>query len=150
MFGNKLIVQQLFYSCQGASHEPSNSQWNNFCGTGRCTLSSKDPLQIVLLKGTFSGIGSILIGLLIGEKISVFWSIPAVLCIGFVAYGLSIYFYVYAQRILGAARTSSYYAIAPFIAVLLSFLVFRDIPGISFFVALFCMGVGVWLTSKDA
>jgi len=59
-----------------------------------CTrkISSKDPLQIVLLKGTFSGIGSILIGLLIVEKISVFWSIPAVLCIGFVAYGLSIYF----------------------------------------------------------
>ena len=74
-----------------------------------CTrkISSKDPLQIVLLKGIFSGIGSLMIGLCIGERIKAFWSIAAVLGVGFVAYGLSIYFYVYAQRLLGAARTSA-------------------------------------------
>lgn len=77
-----------------------------------CTrkLSSRDPLQIVLLKGTFSGMGSLIIGLCIGERITVYWSVPAVLGLGFIAYGLSIYFYVYAQRLLGAARTSAYYA----------------------------------------
>lgn len=85
-----------------------------------CTrkISSKDPLQIVLLKGIFSGIGSLIIGLFIGERIEALWSIVAVLCVGFVAYGLSIYFYVYAQRLLGAARTSAYYAVAPFIAAI--------------------------------
>ena len=38
-----------------------------------CTrkLSSKDPLQIVLLKGIFSGLGSIIIGLCIGERLTV-------------------------------------------------------------------------------
>lgn len=72
-----------------------------------CTrkLSSKDPLQIVLLKGIFSGLGSIIIGLCIGERLTVLWSIIPVLLVGFIAYGLSIYFYVYAQRLLGAART---------------------------------------------
>ncbi|MBP3324152.1 MAG: DMT family transporter, partial [Clostridia bacterium] len=67
-----------------------------------CTrkLSSKDPLEIVLLKGIFSGCGSIIIGLVIGERIANIWSIFAVLLLGFVAYGLSIYYYVYAQRIL--------------------------------------------------
>lgn len=82
-----------------------------------CTrkISSKDPMQIVLLKGVFSGTGSIIIGLILGERISVWWSVPAVLGVGLVAYGLSIYCYVYAQRSLGAARTSAYYAIAPFI-----------------------------------
>lgn len=42
-----------------------------------CTrkLSSKDPLQIVLLKGIFSGLGSIIIGLCIGERLTVLWSI---------------------------------------------------------------------------
>lgn len=70
-----------------------------------CTrkISSKDPLQIVLLKGIFSGIGSLIIGLFIGERIEALWSIVAVLCVGFVAFGLSIYFYVYAQRLLCAA-----------------------------------------------
>lgn len=116
-----------------------------------CTrkISSKDPLQIVLLKGIFSGIGSLIIGLFIGEQIEALWSIVAVLCVGFVAYGLSIYFYVYAQRLLGAARTSAYYAIAPFIAAILSLIIFREIPDVTYFVALVLMIVGACLSSQD-
>ena len=116
-----------------------------------CTrkISSKDPLQIVLLKGIFSGIGSLIIGLFIGERIEALWSIVAVLCVGFVAYGLSIYFYVYAQRLLGAARTSAYYAVAPFIAAILSLIIFREIPDVTYFVALMLMIVGAWLSLQD-
>ncbi len=116
-----------------------------------CTrkLSSKDPLQIVLLKGIFSGIGSIIIGLCIGERLTSLWSVFAVLGVGFVAYGLSIFFYVYAQRILGAARTSAYYAVAPFIGTLLSLAIFREIPKVTYFVSLAAMAVGAWLCSKD-
>lgn len=112
-----------------------------------CTrkISSKDPLQIVLLKGIFSGIGSLIIGLFIGERIEALWSIVAVLCVGFVAYG----FYVYAQRLLGAARTSAYYAVAPFIAAILSLIIFREIPDVTYFVALVLMIVGAWLSSQD-
>lgn len=116
-----------------------------------CTrkISSKDPLQIVLLKGIFSGIGSLIIGLFIGERIEALWSIVAVFCVGFVAYGLSIYFYVYAQRLLGAARTSAYYAVAPFIAAILSLIIFREIPDVTYFVALVLMILGAWLSSQD-
>jgi drug/metabolite transporter (DMT)-like permease len=116
-----------------------------------CTrrLSSKDPLVIVLLKGIFSGIGSVIIGLCIGERITVLWSVFAVLGVGFVAYGLSIFFYVYAQRMLGAARTSAYYAIAPFIGTLLSLIIFRDFPHYTYFIALGLMAVGAWLCSSD-
>ena len=116
-----------------------------------CTrkISPKDPLQIVLLKGIFSGLGSLIIGLAIGEKISHVWSIFAVLAVGFVAYGLSIFFYVYAQRMLGAARTSAYYAVAPFIGTLLSLLIFRELPKATYFIALALMVVGAWLSSSD-
>ena len=65
------------------------------------------------------------------------------------AYGLSIYFYVYAQRDLGAAKTSAYYAIAPFVGVLLSFIIFREIPGVLFFVALLIMIAGTWMVNRD-
>lgn len=116
-----------------------------------CTrkISSKDPLQIVLLKGIFSGLGSIIIGLLLGERVTVLWSIPAVLGVGFVAYGLSIFFYVYAQRTLGAARTSAYYAVAPFIGTLLSLVIFREMPSSTYFVALGLMIIGAWLSAGD-
>ena len=116
-----------------------------------CTrkISSKDPLQIVLLKGIFSGIGSLIIGLYMGERTSSLWSIFAVLCIGFIAYGLSIYFYVYAQRLLGAARTSAYYAVAPFIATILSLIILREIPDITYYFALVLMIIGALLSSQD-
>lgn len=116
-----------------------------------CTrkISSKDPMQIVLLKGIFSGLGSVIIGLCLGEKITTLWSVIAVLCVGFVAYGLSIFFYVYAQRLLGAARTSAYYAIAPFIGTLLSLVIFGELPPYTYFVALVLMAVGAWLCAND-
>ena len=58
-----------------------------------CTrkLSSKDPLEIVLLKGIFSGVGSIIIGFIVGERLTNLWSVFAVLGVGCVAYGFSIF-----------------------------------------------------------
>lgn len=116
-----------------------------------CTrkLSAKDPLEIVLLKGIFSGLGSVIIGLALGERAQTLWSIFAVLCVGFVAYGLSIFFYVYAQRLLGAARTSAYYAVAPFIGTFLSLLIFQTIPPFTYFIALGIMIIGAWLCAND-
>lgn len=116
-----------------------------------CTrkLSAKDPLQIVLLKGIFSGLGSLIIGLCLGERITYLWSVFAVLAVGFVAYGLSIFFYVYAQRHIGAARTSAYYAIAPFVGTLLSLLIFPDVPPLTYFIALAFMILGAILSASD-
>lgn len=116
-----------------------------------CTrkLSSCDPLEIVLLKGIFSGTGSIVIGLVIGERLMNLWSVIAVMAVGIVSYGLSIYFYVHAQRLLGAARTSAYYAVSPFIAAFLSILIFGQIPEVTYFIALILMAVGAWYSSHD-
>ena len=116
-----------------------------------CTrkISSKDPLHIVLLKGIFSGAGSLVIGLCIGERVTVLWSVFAALAVGCVAYGLSIFFYVHAQRLIGAARTSAYYAVAPFIGTLFSFVLFPQMPHYTYFIALGLMGIGAWLCSQD-
>ena len=114
----------------------------------RC-LSKSDPLEIVVIKGFGSGIGSVIIGLVVGETLPLFGEILKILLLGFVAYGLSIYFYVYAQRDLGAAKTSAYYAIAPFIGVALSFIIFREIPGVLFFIALAIMIAGTWMVNKE-
>lgn len=105
-----------------------------------CTrkLSCKSPTEIVMLKGCFSGLGSIIIALIVGEKFPEIVWILAIMALGFVSYGLSIWFYIRAQKTLGAARTSAYYAVAPFIGVGLGIL-FGDRPGAKFFVALAVM-----------
>ena len=116
-----------------------------------CTrrLSDKDPLVIVLLKGVFSGLGSLSIGLVLGERPSSFVAVPAALAVGFVAYGMSIFCYVYAQRMLGAARTGAYYAVAPFIGTALALAIFRDPPPATYLAALILMAAGAFLAAKD-
>jgi drug/metabolite transporter (DMT)-like permease len=116
-----------------------------------CTrkLSVKDPLQIVVIKGLGSGIGALLIALTLGEQTNNILYIMAALLLGFFAYGLSIFFYIYAQRDLGAAKTSAYYAIAPFIGVGLSLIIFKEIPTLSFVIALVIMIVGAYFASTE-
>lgn len=114
-----------------------------------CTrvLSHADPLKVVIVKGFGSGVGSLIVALLAGESFPGLRYLPLILLLGFVAYGLSIFFYVYAQRDLGAAKTSSYYAVAPFIGVGLSLIVFHQLPGALFWVALVLMLGGTFLIS---
>ncbi len=112
-------------------------------------LSLKNPLQIVLLKGFGSGLGALLIAFLIQDYQAAWAYVPFALLLGFVSFGLSIYFYIRAQRGLGAARTAALYAIAPFIGVATAFLVFRDLPRTSFFVALMVMAAGTYLAVSE-
>lgn len=106
-----------------------------------CTrmLSIKDPRQIVVLKGFGSGFGALLIALISRQFSSHTVYIVLTLILGFVAYGLSIYFYIMAQRDLGAARTSAYYAAAPFIGVFISWLIYQDAITWNFLIGLFVM-----------
>lgn len=109
-----------------------------------CTrkISNKSSYQIVTIKGLCSGIASLIISIIIGEKFpEIRYTIYALL-LGYVAYGLSIFLYVRSQRDLGAAKTSAYYAIAPFIGTFLCFLVNGEALSASYFVGLILMIVG--------
>lgn len=116
-----------------------------------CTkmISDKDPLQIVLLKGLFSGTIALGVGFYMGETIESVWMVVAALVVGLISYGMSVYVDIYAQRYLGAARTSAYYAISPFIATGLSLLIFQQIPPKVYWIGLILMAIGAWLCSRD-
>ena len=116
-----------------------------------CTtkLSLSDPLQIVIVKGFGAGTGALII-VAIGGAGNVQWIfILATLLLGFVAFGLSIYFYILAQRHIGAARTSAYYAFAPFIGVALSLAIFKELPTVSFVAALAVMIAGAYFAASE-
>ncbi len=67
-----------------------------------CTrrISEKSTYQIVVLKGIFSGIGSFVITMIIEEKLPSAEYIAMEMVLGSVAYGLSIFTYIKAQRTL--------------------------------------------------
>lgn len=116
-----------------------------------CTrmLSLKDPLQIVTIKGLGAGVGSLLIAVFTNALSADVLRILPALLLGFFAYGLSIYFYILAQRDLGAARTSAYYAIAPFIGVGLSLALFGQAVTVSFVLALAAMMAGAYFAAFE-
>ena len=116
-----------------------------------CTrmLSSKSSVQITTIKGIGSGLGSLTVALVIGESIPNIARILCVLVLGFVAYGLSINFYIKAQQHLGAAKTSAYYSIAPFLGVIFGIALLGERPGIQFWVGLAIMIAATVLMVKD-
>ena len=112
-------------------------------------LSGKSSVQITTVKGIFSGFGSLMIAILVGEPFPDILWVVAVLLLGFVAYGLSINFYIKAQKDLGAAKTSAYYSIAPFLGVIFGVLMLQERPGVQFYVGLVIMAAATVLMIKD-
>lgn len=116
-----------------------------------CTkmISHKSSEEIVMIKGCFSGLGSVIIGLMIGEHFPGTGWLFFVMILGFVSYGLSINFYIMAQKELGAAKTSAYYSIAPFLGVGFSMILLGERPTLQFYAALFIMVAATVLMTKD-
>ncbi len=116
-----------------------------------CTkmISNKSSVEIVVIKGTFSGLGSLVVALLLGEKLPQAKWLLCILLLGFVAYGLSIHFYIMAQKDLGAAKTSAYYSVAPFLGVMFSMVLLRERPGLQFYIALMIMLIATFIMVKD-
>ena len=115
-----------------------------------CTrrIADKDPMEIVTVKGFGSGLGALCIALSLGETFPMCSHLVILLLLGFVAYGLSIFFYTLAQRGIGAAKTSTYYALAPFIGAFLSVVILGEPVGWVFVLATVIMAAGCWLASK--
>lgn len=113
-------------------------------------LSLKDPLKVVIIKGIFAGLGSLIIAGVRSEITWQLWPIIAALIIGVFSYGFSIWLYVIAQRDLGAAKTSAYYALAPFIGGALSLILFNHLPSLYFIIGLILMAIGTYFASTNA
>lgn len=114
----------------------------------RC-ISSKSTYEIVVLKGLFSGAGAMAIAFIKGETLPPLAFVAAALLLGFVAYGLSIFLYVRVQNVLGAAKTSAYYAVAPFVGALLSYVFLREDLSWMYLAALIVMVAGTILVVRD-
>ena len=84
-------------------------------------VATRDPGQVVMFKGALGALATTLLGLLVGEPLPGLWPALALLLVGATGYGLSLRFYLLAQRAFGAARTGSVFAIAPFVGALLAF-----------------------------
>lgn len=84
-------------------------------------LAERDPGQVVLIKATLGSAATLGMALLMGEPAPRLMPALGLLAVGATGYGLSLRFYLLAQRAFGAARTGSVFAFAPFIGAFLAF-----------------------------
>ncbi len=83
-------------------------------------LAERDPGRVVLGKSTLGAIATMALAIAAGEPLPSWGAAAALLAIGAAGYGLSLRFYLLAQRAFGAARTGSVFAFAPFIGAALA------------------------------
>ena len=68
---------------------------------------------------------------------------------GAVGYGLSLQLYLRAQRVVGAARTASVFAAAPFVGVAVAMMVGTPWPGAVVALSAALMAAGMWLHATE-
>ena len=84
-------------------------------------VADRDPGQVVLAKSSMGVVATVLLAGLLAEPMPNLLAAGVLLGIGATGYGLSLRFYLLAQRTFGAARTGSVFAFAPFIGALGAF-----------------------------
>jgi drug/metabolite transporter (DMT)-like permease len=113
-------------------------------------VSAKDPLSIVAIKGLAAGSFSLLLGFILGNSLPSLSIIAQALLVGSFCYGVSITLFVLAMRSLGAARTGTLFATAPFVGAALSLVILREQPASLFFISLPLMILGVVLMLSES
>jgi len=83
-------------------------------------LAERDPGQVVMVKALLGASATALLAVALGEPLPSAGAALALFAIGATGYGLSLRFYLLAQRAFGAARTGSVFAFAPFIGAALA------------------------------
>lgn len=84
-------------------------------------VADRDPGQVVLVKAALGASVTSALALAWGEPLPSASMALALLLVGATGYGLSLRFYLLAQRRFGAARTGSVFAFAPFIGAMGAF-----------------------------
>lgn len=83
-------------------------------------LAERDPGQVVMAKALLGASATLVLAIVFGEPLPPAGAALALLAVGASGYGLSLRFYLLAQRAFGAARTGSVFAFAPFIGAALA------------------------------
>ena len=113
------------------------------------TLADRDPLSVVAGKGLLGGLLSAGVALLAREPRPPVGAALAVAGVGAVGYGVSMICYLRAQVLVGAARTASVFAVAPFVGSVVALAFGAPWPGLAHAMAAGLMLAGVWLHASE-
>ncbi|MBA3392287.1 MAG: DMT family transporter [Deltaproteobacteria bacterium] len=112
-------------------------------------LAERDPLQVIAAKGALGATLTGSIAIVRGEVTPQLATIAILLVCGATGYGLSLRMYLLAQRRIGAARTGSVFALAPFIGAGIAWILGDRDATILTAIAAVGFGFGVYLHASE-
>ncbi|OAD15121.1 DMT family transporter [Achromobacter insolitus] len=112
-------------------------------------VSMNDAMLIAGLKGLLAGLTNTMLALLGGATLPSITAVSVTLAVGFLGYGVSLTLFVMALRTLGTARTGAYFSVAPLFGVVISLMLWPEMPGPLFWAAAALMAIGVWLHLRE-
>ncbi len=112
-------------------------------------LADRDPLAVVAAKGLCGASLSLAVAFAAGSITIDLGAALRLLAVGAVGYGLSLQLYLRAQRMVGAARTASVFAAAPFVGVAVAMVVGTPWPGAVVALSAGLMAAGMWLHATE-
>lgn len=113
-------------------------------------LAERDPTSVVLAKGALGAALSFSLARAFGERWPAWGAAAALAASGAVGYGASLRLYLRAQRLVGAARTGSVFAVAPFVGAALAWLLGERPGGAATLVAGGLCAIGLWLHGTES
>lgn len=120
-------------------------------GAVKKSFADKDPLLVACIRSFSAGLVLLIVALGVDGAPAIAPAyLAGALFLGFMTFGLGAAFHLAAQRDLGSARAESYFALAPFAGLLISWGRFGFALEPLFFGALAFMALGVWLAMDDS
>lgn len=108
-------------------------------------LSDLDPSDVVAAKGAVGAAASLAVAAATDASFPTVSGALGIAVCGALGFGASLRLYLRAQRVLGAARTGSIFAVAPFLGVFVAWVLGDPVGGWLTVAGGLAMAVGVWL-----
>ena len=107
-------------------------------------LEDLSATALAAIKGYGAGLFNIMLAAILGFGSLTIYQVGGALLIGAFSYGASLVLFIKALRKIGAARSSTFFAIGPFIGVLASLILLHEQPPTFFWLATSMMLAGVF------
>lgn len=107
-------------------------------------VSLADATWIAAVKGMVAGSVNLTLAFLLGDRLPDWQTTVSAMCVGLLAYGVSLVLFVVGMRHLGTARSGAYFSVAPFFGAVIALATGEPLT-LRLTVAGALMAVGIWL-----
>lgn len=112
-------------------------------------IEELSPTVLASIKGLAAGLFNTSLAFILGQYTAEPFQVVSTLGIGALSYGVSLILFINALRLIGSARTTTYFAAGPFFGMLFAIVLLGEVPHLYQWGACLVMLVGIWILFRE-